>query len=1089
MKKLSDIVNVNYKFCRSINIRQDISDADILKCFIFPNTFKFALESIVDNITITRQSAFTLTGPYGAGKSSLALLLTSLFGKNKKLREIAKAIVGKELTDKFYGNINIKEGWEIFPIVGDQESVQYLIRNEIVKSKVYKNKDIFNMLTIISERSEGILIIVDEMGKCLEAAAKGIEDIFFYQQLAEFASRSNGKIILIGILHQSFTDYARYLPLSMKDEWVKVQGRFIDIPINTAGEEQIELIGRAIIAKDHNESFIKKVSNTTVNNISRNKVIISKTDLIERYNKCWPINPIVVNLLVQISRKKFGQNQRSIFSFLASGEPGAFREFINTSEYADDLLYMPTDLFEYIRLNLESSIMASSDSRLWHIAIDALSRCRAKGLSEQHLNVFKTIAVIDLFTSFSGIVVDKDLLLSVYPKMKKNIDNIINDLQKMSVIIYKKHTQSYSIYEGSDFDIEAALSDAYSNIIELDILKLDQIAGFKPIIAKRFYHKNGSMRWFNVILTPIYKCQEFLKIEYVRNKALGIFSILLPTTIEEEKTAASIVENYEEFNFPVVFTIASNIRLINEYLRELLAIEWIQKNKGELAGDSVARKIVDERRQILNTLLKNQLNIILNNSYWFYKAEKRLYRNDQLSSLASTIFEEEYFRIPIIKSELVNRAKPSANAVAALTTLMHDMVLNLGIKDLGIEGFTPESSLYNILIKDTGLYKENINGKFNYTESKRNNLGYLWNITDKILIDNNFLSAINIFDKWVEKPFGIKEGLHSFLLLSYILTRIKNVAVYRDGIYIPEVNALFVDYLIKNPKSITLKYIKYDKEKNNILSILIKVINEVLEEQALIIEISPLLVAQKIVAFIDNLQPWVLKTKTLTNESNLLREILKNANDPYKLIFEDLKNIYSDKDMYHKFKSNVLELKEHYSAMIKSFGILITSELDLPLATNAAIERLNERAMNIKGVSGNFLIEAFIARISTFSASYSDIEGLISLANNKPNREWIDLDIENSKKELVQLCVEFKKTELYSKIKMRPNNRQAIAFITGIGGRTNIVSREFDILIDKKNEVNQLKKQLEKLISKEKDVKIILTALAETSIDYLEKIK
>jgi hypothetical protein len=316
----------------------------------------------------------------------------------------------------------------------------------------------------------------------------------------------------------------------MRDEWIKVQGRYVDIPINTAGEEQVELIGKAITSIKHSEKYIDNIAQATVNVISRNRVIVSKENLINQYKKCWPISPIVVSLLGQISRKKFGQNQRSIFSFLSSGEPKAFRDYINSTEYSEDILYLPTDLFDYIKINFESSILASTDSRLWHTALDSLSKCQAKGLGEDHLRIYRTIAIIDLFSNTSGIVADINLLRSLYPK-KVSIENILDDLTKLSVIIYKKHKKAYSIYEGSDFDIEAALSEAYSNINYIDILKLDEIANFRPVIAKRYYHQYGSMRWFDVLLTPIKGYKEYLEKEYSKRNSVGIFSILLPENI------------------------------------------------------------------------------------------------------------------------------------------------------------------------------------------------------------------------------------------------------------------------------------------------------------------------------------------------------------------------------------------------------------------------------------------------------------------------------------------------------------------------------------------------------------------------------
>ena len=44
--------------------------------------------------------------------------------------------------------------------------------------------------------------------------------------------------------------------------------------------------------------------------------------------KCNPIHPLVTLLLNPISRQRFGQNERSIFSFLNSGEPNGFLYFL-----------------------------------------------------------------------------------------------------------------------------------------------------------------------------------------------------------------------------------------------------------------------------------------------------------------------------------------------------------------------------------------------------------------------------------------------------------------------------------------------------------------------------------------------------------------------------------------------------------------------------------------------------------------------------------------------------------------------------------------------------------------------------------------
>ena len=460
---------------------------------------------------------------------------------------------------------------------------------------------------------------------------------------------------------------------------------------------------------------------------------------------------------------------------------------------------------------------------------------------------------------------------------------------------------------------------------------------------------------------------------------------------------------------------------------------------------------------------------------------------NELSIIVSEICEEIYNYSPVIKSELVNRERPSGNANAALYALLRDMVLYSGIENLGIEGFTPVRGLYNILLKDTGIHKKSKEGNYVFVEPKNNNLKILWDYTDQYLNSGKTTAIIDIFEKWKKRPFGIKPGLFPFLITAYIMTRSKIIAVYREGIYNPEITDFLVEHLYTNPKAITLKYIEYDMVAHDVINNIVMAINDISNNDELNTDTEPLNIAKKLVSMIDSLHPWVLRTKTLTKKTTELREIIKASNDPNKLIFEDILEIFQKDELLEGLKSSMNELLQVYPSMIQSVGILLTSELDIPLVTSPQIEKLNQRAKNIKGVAGDFQIDAFAARLSTFNTTSNDIAGIISLANSKPQKDWIDLDIENAKKEIIRLCIEFKKAELFTKIKNRTPERQAIAFISGIGGKSEITTGEFSLLVEKKADVEKTKEKIKQLLKSEKDIALILTALAETSIEYLRK--
>jgi hypothetical protein len=92
---------------------------------------------------------------------------------------------------------------------------------------------------------------------------------------------------------------------------------------------------------------------------------------------CWPLHPVTACLLGPISKRRFGQNQRSIFGFLNSAEPNGFQDFLKSASKAD--IYTPDILWDYLRQNLEPAILASPDGHRWSIAVEAVERSESFG--------------------------------------------------------------------------------------------------------------------------------------------------------------------------------------------------------------------------------------------------------------------------------------------------------------------------------------------------------------------------------------------------------------------------------------------------------------------------------------------------------------------------------------------------------------------------------------------------------------------------------------------------------------------------------------------------------------------------------------
>jgi hypothetical protein len=94
---------------------------------------------------------------------------------------------------------------------------------------------------------------------------------------------------------------------------------------------------------------------------------------------CYPLHPLSALLLPSIARQKFGQNERSLFSFLASGEPGGFREYLTATEDMETApTYLPDRLWDYLDLNLQQVILASPVGHRWSEALEAVERATDK---------------------------------------------------------------------------------------------------------------------------------------------------------------------------------------------------------------------------------------------------------------------------------------------------------------------------------------------------------------------------------------------------------------------------------------------------------------------------------------------------------------------------------------------------------------------------------------------------------------------------------------------------------------------------------------------------------------------------------------
>ncbi|MEX6506045.1 ATP-binding protein [Jiella sp. M17.18] len=1117
-KMLSDVVDVRRRFQRSIRIDADIH-AGAIEGFVCPRSTADAVRGMARQIAETGQGAFTWTGPYGCGKSSLAVALAGLLSGGDVATGARRAI-GDDRSDEILNLLGSKsKPWAVLPVVGRRADPATAVRDAMAsafpKSKAKSGKfDPAEELLRVSKSSAhaGVFVFIDEMGKFLEEAASGKDvDVYFFQQLAEAANRSKGRLVVVGILHQSFDDYAHRLNREARDEWLKIQGRFSDIPINVAGEEQIELVARAIetaAAPAANRPLAETIAAAVASNRPG-----TGADLGARLHECWPLHPIVACLLGPLSRRRFGQNQRSVFGFLNSAEPFAFQQFLEATSKKSGSTYGAPLLWEYLRANLEPSILASPDGHRWSLAVDAVERCDAKGATDIHLDLVKSIALIDLFKDRSGLAPSEAVLRTVLSSVDPaKLERALEDLKAWSTIIYRRHTNSFSIYAGSDFDIDAAVDEAIARIPAVDLSRLRTLAPLQPVLAKRHHHETGTLRWFEVDIASLADGADRVKSFRPKQGATGLFLLLMNSDGDNDEQARRLWRGAAKAasDYPVAVGRIRENFLLREQARELIALETVRTERSELQGDAVARREISARIARLTGELETRLIEVFGMAEWTWKDEARRKATANsakgaglvLSRIASDLCDERYDQAPVIRNELLNRIKPSSNAMGARKELLRAMVDNRQNKRLGFVGYPAAAGLYDSLLSENLHVRRS--GKsaawefVNPADSDNHPYGPMWRRAEKIFMDAGPSGADLgvLYDAWKRNPFGVRDGLLPVFAVAYLLSRAERLAIYLDGVFQTRITPLLIDRLTQDPTSVRLRWVETSPFHAKVLSGVADLVDEFGDACRPLESKETIDIAKRLVGIVLGQPAWVLRTNRLSGGAARVRNLAKLASDPNKFLLDDLPTVFADgadlgeKDadrIVSSIREGLTEIVGIYPDMLENLEGILLRELRVKGRSRSAMNALHERAVVVKGLTGNFRLDALATRLAAYTGAVDEIEGIASLAANKPPKDWVDRDVDNAGIELAALAQEFVRAEAFAHVKNREDGRIRMAFFIGDPDRPTPVMPDFDIGTGDRAKVGEIVNRLKETFNDAGvATNVALAALAEFASSLAE---
>jgi hypothetical protein len=535
-----------------------------------------------------------------------------------------------------------------------------------------------------------------------------------------------------------------------------------------------------------------------------------------------------------------------------------------------------------------------------------------------------------------------------------------------------------------------------------------------------------------------------------------------------------------------VVGIPENAEKIAELALELVACERVLTERPELEGDSVARKELLGRIGAVRTGLEDELGDAFGLSRWYWQGE--LQDSDasgSISRIASNIAQGIYPRSPWLNSELINRDEPSSNSNKARKDLMYRMVSHGAQADLGYEGYPADAGLYFSIVKSLGLHRERGRGHWEFGEpfvsTRHEPMFLLWLATKSFLLEDDSRKKLSqLYELWANPPYGLRAGVMPVLAMAFFLANRSALALYVDGAFTSELSEAMIDEWLLDPKRIELSYVSASSDQ----SAYVEAVAASLPVNAAARGTEPLEVARALVGMVVSLPNWTRRTTTISADAQAIRAMLLKANDPHKVLFSDLPTLLGAreaKDVLVKLRSVMAELVGAYPLVLSEVRSTVLRALD---QTNGDPKQLQLRARVVKGIAGEFRLEAFVARLETFDGSPESIEGLISLATSKPPAQWVDRDVDSALLQLGTWAHDFRRAETVAPLRGRPSTRRAVGVVFG-GGQGLEANASFDIDDKDASQVSKLAARLVVDLQKQPR-EIALAALAEAGALLLQ---
>ncbi len=1054
-RTVQDLVRVASRFLRSTHLERDFRDPDALVGYVATPSVLEAIQRVMSGmVENSGRRAWRITGDYGVGKSSFALVLAQLLAglpvAGAELKSVLESVCPKRTPE--HVPILITGSRERLTVslangISDAvdagviacEATSARLKGLAVKAALSgSHRDVENVVECLrsyaSAREMGVCLIIDELGKALEHAASSpdADDLMLLQRLAELATRSGARpFVFIVLLHQGFVSYAHRLPSTRKNEWEKVAGRFEELVFDQPLTHTAMLVSAALNL-DHT-SLCKAVSNEESrvwDGLAKNGWL-GKSPVNETAST-YPVHPTALPVLARFFAR-YGQNERSLFSFLLSNEPNGLQSTLGRQ--ADDRgWYRLSDFYDYVRSNYGFRLAGESHRSAWS-RISAIIDS-AVWAGEEDLWILKSVAILNLLDADDLRPLDSVLAISLaIPKIQLRIA----DLVSRGALFRRGRDGGLRLWSGASIDLSSALEVARMNDQEprSTAHAVCRFMETQQVAARRHYISTGTLRFFNLSYTTGEEIHSLAARQLDGDGSVIVIVTESQSQIEAARREATELTSGRD---DLLVVVAPRLEILASDLQDERLWRWILSNTPELGQDPYALAEVERQLRIATDELLNRLHIFLpangklpKDAIVVWQGSVQPWAFPSLGMIVSYVCDQRYALAPLIRNELLNRTKLSSAAAAARMRLIEAMFESGRVANLGLdpEKSPPERAIYMSVLAKGGVHR-NSQGRFEICEPDPTNDPLRMRPALDMLLarlsSGQRVSAADLLKELSVPPFGVREGFSPLLLAIFICVHAHEVAIYERGTFLSAFGGPEFLRLLKAPKLFEAQLCSIKGVRSQVFHRLQEVLggDAIQDGECRILD-----VVKPLCQFAAALPECTRLGKSLSASALLVRDALLASREPGELVFKTLPEACgvekfdeyacaspspspspSHVDSYvDRLKACLQELQTHYERLVADI------RLDLVKATGT--EDIASYRGSIALRATGLLEQTLEPRIRAFALRLADrvpsddrwVEAISTVIAQKPPTRWLESDYHRWRQEVGFMGTLFQRLE------------------------------------------------------------------------------